>query len=68
MARERINGFPRDATTIVTNKTLLDRPKAHLNKTGENQTSFMTRALLNQLEKEGDLDIRDVLIAENEEF
>ena len=51
----------KDRTTIVTNKTLLDRIGLHVARKGDYQTSFITRALVNQLEREGDLEIRDML-------
>lgn len=51
----------RDRTTIVASKTLLDRIGVHVARNGDNQTNFITRALVNQLEREGDLEIRDIL-------
>ena len=52
--------------TIVTSKLLLDRVGLHVKKNGDNQTDFITRALLNQLEKEGDLTIRSEWEEEND--
>ena len=67
MSRAKIDGFEMDKTTIVTRKTLLDRVSKHLVETGETQTSFVTRALVNQLENEGDLTIREELEEESDE-
>ena len=61
MAREKIEGAKKDKTTIVTSKTLLDRVGIHVKKNGDNQTDFITRALVNQLERENDFDIRLIL-------
>ena len=68
MAREKIEGAKKDKTTIITNKTLLDRVVIHVKKNGDNQTDFITRAMVNQLEREGDLEIRAILKEENEVF
>lgn len=68
MAREKIEGAKKDKTTIVTNKTLLDRVGVHVKKNGDNQTDFLTRAIVNQLEREGDIEIRAMLKEENETF
>ena len=59
MSRELIH--KKDRTTIVTSKTLLDRVSVHVAKNGDNQTNFITKALVNQLEREGDIEIRDIL-------
>lgn len=61
MAREKLDAPAKDKTTIVTSKTLLDRVGVHVKKNGDNQTDFITRALLNQLEREGDFEIRTIL-------
>lgn len=61
MARSVIDPPAKDKTTIVTSKTLLDRVGVHVRKNGDNQTDFITRALLNQLEREGDYEIRTIL-------
>lgn len=58
MARTAIDPPAKDKTTIVTSKLLLDRLAIHVRKNGDNQTEFITRALVNQLEAEGDLTIR----------
>ena len=59
MSRELIP--KKDRTTIVTSKTLLDRVSVHVAKNGDNQTNFITKALVNQLEREGEIEIRDIL-------
>lgn len=61
MARDKLNAPEKDKTTIVTSKTLLDRMGVHVKKNGDNQTDFITRAIVNQLEKEGDFEIRMLL-------
>ena len=61
MAREKIEGAKKDKTTIITNKTLLDRVGIHVKKNGDNQTDFITRAMVNQLERENDFEIRFIL-------
>lgn len=61
MARSVIDPPAKDKTTIVTSKTLLERVSVHVRKNGDNQTDFITRALLNQLEREGDYEIRAIL-------
>lgn len=58
MARSSIEPPAKDKTTIVTSKKLLDRVGVHVKKNGDNQTDFITRALVNQLEREGDVEIR----------
>lgn len=66
MAREVIEAPAKDRTTIVTSKTLLDRMGVHVKKHGDNQTDFITRAIINQLENEGDVHIRSLLEEEGE--
>lgn len=61
MARDKLNPPAKDKTTIVTSKTLLDRMGVHVKKNGDNQTDFITRAIVNQLEKEQDFEIRYML-------
>ena len=59
--RNIIDGPKTDKTTIVTYKTLLDRAILHARESGETFTDLMTRALLNQLEADGDVEIRSML-------
>lgn len=65
MGRNAIELPAKDKTTIVTSKLLLDRLGVHVRKNGDNQTDFITRAIVNQMEKEGDLTIRSEMEAEN---
>lgn len=65
MGRNNIEPPAKDKTTIVTSKLLLDRVGVHVKKNGDNQTDFITRAIINQLEKEGDLTIRSEMEEEN---
>ena len=58
MGRAKIDGFEMDKTTIVVRKKLLDRVASHIVETRETQTAFMTRAIINQLENDGDFSIR----------
>ncbi|MBR6908490.1 hypothetical protein IKN40_08665 [bacterium] len=58
MARDVIEAPAKDRTTIVASKHLLDRLSIHVRKNGDNQTDFIQRAIINQMEKEGDLTIR----------
>lgn len=61
MARKSIDPPQREKTTIMTSKLLLDRLSVHVRKNGDNQSDFITRAIVNQLEKENDLEIRFLL-------
>ena len=58
MPRYSIEPPAKDKTTIVTSKLLLDRMGVHVKKNGDNQTDFITRAIINQMEREGDITIR----------
>ena len=58
MSRSAIESPAKDKTTIVTSKLLLDRMGVHVKKNGDNQTDFLTRAIINQMEREGDITIR----------
>lgn len=46
-------------TTIMADEILMNRVSSHIKETGENLSDFFNRAILNQLEKDGDFDIRD---------
>lgn len=61
MARNMIEPPAKDKTTIVTSRLLLERMGVHVKKNGDNQTDFITRAIVNQMEREGDLTIRSEL-------
>lgn len=65
MARAKLDPPETDRTTIVASKRLLDEISIHVKKNGDNQTNFITRALVNQLEREGNLTIRKELEEES---
>ena len=46
-------------TTIMASEKLMNRVAEHTAKTGEKLGDFYNRAILNQLEKDGDFNIRD---------
>lgn len=46
-------------TTIMASEKLMNRVAEHTAKTGEKLGDFYNRAILNQLENDGDFDIRD---------
>lgn len=46
-------------TTIMASETLINRVAKHTEGTGEKLTDFYNRAILNQLENDGDFTIRD---------
>ena len=46
-------------TTIMASEKLMSRVADHCAKTGEKLGDFYNRAILNQLENDGDFDIRD---------
>lgn len=56
--RSSLEAPVKDRTTIFTSKKLLDILAIHLTNTGENQTTFITRAIINQLEREGNFGVR----------
>ncbi len=64
--RSSIDVPVKDRTTFMASKTLLDRIGIHVKKCGDNQTDFFTRAVLNQLEREGDFEIRKMLEEEED--
>jgi hypothetical protein len=47
--------------TIMADEKLMDRVQTHARKMGENLTEFYTRAIVNQLEKDGDFEVRDLV-------
>ena len=51
-------------TTIVASEALMNRVLTHTSKSGEKLTDFYNRAILNQLERDGDFEIRDEVEAE----
>ena len=46
-------------TTIMASEKLMNRVAEHTAKTGEKFGDFYNRAILNQLENDGDFEIRD---------
>lgn len=48
-----------ERTTIMASKVLIERVAKHTSESGEKLTDFYNRAILNQLEKDGDFEIRD---------
>lgn len=48
-------------TTIMASEILMNRVSSHVDKTGESLSKFYCRAILNQLENEGDFEIRDLV-------
>ena len=46
-------------TTIMASEKLMNRVADHCAKTGEKLGDFYNRAILNQLENDGDFEIRD---------
>lgn len=48
-----------ERTTIMASPTLMKRVAEHTAKTGEKLVDFYNRAILNQLENDGDFEIRD---------
>lgn len=42
-------------------EVLIDRVQNHTKQSGESLTEFYTRAIINQLEKDGDYEIRDLV-------
>ena len=57
-----------ERTTIMASSSLMERVAKHVKKTGENLTDFYNRAILNQLENDGDFEIRDILEEESNEY
>lgn len=47
--------------TIMADEKLMERVQTHARKNGENLTEFYTRAIINQLEKDGDFEARDLV-------
>ena len=48
-------------TTIVASDILMERVEKHCKDKGITQTEFYNKAILNQLENEGDFEVRDLL-------
>lgn len=52
--------------TIMADDRLMERVQTHVRKRGENLTEFYMRAIINQLEKDGDFEVRDMIEEERE--
>ena len=61
MAKDKLDFSKTGKTSIVTSQGLIDRVSDHVRKNGETQQEFITRALVNQLEKEGDFEIWQIV-------
>lgn len=48
--------------TIMADEKLMDRVQSHAKSRGENLTEFYTRAIINQLENDGDFEVRDMVM------
>ena len=49
-----------ERTTIMMSDVLMERVQKNVKQSGENLTDFYNRAILNQLENDGDYEIRDL--------
>ena len=58
MSRETLDPVVKDRTTIMLDKKLSERVNSHIHKNCESLVSFLSRAIVNQLEREGDFTIR----------
>ena len=59
--------FSKTTITIMADEKLMERVQTHARKQGENLTEFYTRAIINQLENDGDFEVRDVIKEEKED-
>lgn len=48
-------------TTVMVDEKLMERVKEHTDKMGVTLSAFYTKALVNQLEREGDFEVRDMI-------
>ena len=58
--------FSKTTITIMADEKLMERVQTHARKQGENLTEFYTRAIINQLENDGDFEVRDMIMEEKE--
>ena len=65
VARAVIDKSEKGRTTIELNKTLLTKMFIHAKENNESQTEFLTRAIINQMENDGNITIRSEM---EEEF
>lgn len=68
MPRELLDPPTKSRTTLDISTTLLNHLKVHTALNDEKLGDFITRALVNQLEIEGDIDIRFILEREVFQF
>lgn len=61
MSREVLESSRKERTTVCLNSVLLDRATTCAREKGISFSQFLSDALVNQLEKEGDFYIRDEL-------
>lgn len=52
--------------TIMAKSNLMDHVQTHARKRGETLTEFYQRAIVNQLERDGDFEIRDLIEEESD--
>ena len=53
--------------TIMADESLMERVQNHTKSRGENLTEFYTRAIVNQLENDGDYEVRDMIMEGKED-
>lgn len=53
--------FAKTTITIMADDKLMKMVQTHARKQGENLTKFYTRAIINQLEKDGNFEVRDLI-------
>lgn len=58
--------FSKTTITIMADEKLMEHVQTHARKQGENLTEFYTRAIINQLENDGDFEVRDMIMEEKE--
>jgi hypothetical protein len=54
-------------TTVMCSEILMKRANEHTKQRGETLTDFFNRAIINQLENDGDFEIRDIISEESVE-
>ena len=59
--------FSKTTITIMADEKLMERVQTHARKQGENLTELYTRAIINQLENDGDFEVRDMIKEEKED-
>ena len=59
-------GITKTTITIMADEKLMDLVPSHAKDRGENLTEFYTKAIVNQLENDGDFEVRDMFMEEKE--